>query len=49
MGRFLNFREKERSSFLFSKACRSLYRRKFKEIEDAPFAAYRGSCSDQFL
>jgi hypothetical protein len=24
----------------FSKACRSLHRRRFKEIEDAPFAVY---------
>ena len=38
---FLNFREKERGgSFLFSKACKSLYRRRFKEIEDAPLAAH---------
>jgi hypothetical protein len=34
--------ERERGSFLFSKACESLYRRKFKKIEDAPFAAYPG-------
>jgi hypothetical protein len=39
--RLLNFREKERGgSFLFSKACKSLYRRRFKEIEGAPLAAY---------
>jgi hypothetical protein len=38
----LNFREKERGGrFLFSKACKSLYRRRFKEIEDAPLAAYK--------
>jgi len=36
----LNSSGKERGgSFLFSKACKSLYRRRFKEIEDAPFAA----------
>ena len=32
--------ERERGSILFSKACKSLYRRRFKEIEDAPLAAY---------
>jgi hypothetical protein len=32
--------ERERGSFLFSKACKSLYRRRFKETEDAPLAAY---------
>jgi hypothetical protein len=32
--------EREGGSFLFSKACKSLYRRRFKIIEDAPFAAY---------
>jgi hypothetical protein len=32
--------ERERGSFLFSKACKSLYRRRFKKIEDAPLAAY---------
>ena len=32
--------EREGGSFLFSKACKSLYRRRFKEIGDAPFAAY---------
>jgi len=38
---FLNSSGKERGgSFLFSKACKSLYRRRFKEIEDAPLAAY---------
>src|SRR5215475_10865098 len=38
---FFNFREKERGgSFLFSKACKSLCRRRFKEIEDTPLAAY---------
>lgn len=38
---FFKFREKERGErYLFSKACRSLYRRRFKEFEDAPFAAY---------
>jgi hypothetical protein len=38
---FLNFREKERGrSFLFSKACKSLYRRRFRQSEDAPLAAY---------
>jgi len=32
---FLNFREKKRGgSFLFSKAYESLYRRRFKEVED---------------
>jgi len=32
--------KRDRGSFLFTKACKSLYRRKFKRIEDAPFAAY---------
>jgi hypothetical protein len=32
--------ERERGRFLFSKACGSLYRRRFKEFENAPFAAY---------
>jgi len=37
----LNFRGKrEGEGFFFSKACESLYRRRFKNIEDAPFAAY---------
>jgi hypothetical protein len=37
----LNSSGKERGgSFLFSKACKSLNRRRFKEIEDAPRAAY---------
>jgi hypothetical protein len=40
LGFFEFFREREGGSFLFSKACKSLYRRRFKEIEDAPFAAY---------
>jgi len=40
----LNSSGKERGgSFLFSKACKSLYRRRFKEIEDAPLAAYKDS------
>jgi hypothetical protein len=34
------FREKERGGRgLFSKACKSLYRHRFKEIEDAPLVA----------
>src|SRR6476646_9093753 len=38
---FKFFREREKGgSFLFSKACGSLYRRRFKEFENAPFAAY---------
>jgi hypothetical protein len=37
--------ERERGSFLFSKACKSLCRRRFKEIEDAPLAAYGISSS----
>jgi hypothetical protein len=38
----LNFREKERGrSFLFPKAYESLYRCRFKKIEDAPLAAYK--------
>jgi len=41
LGFFEFFRERDRGSFLFSKACKSLYRRRFKEIEDAPFAAYK--------
>jgi hypothetical protein len=40
LGFFEFFREREGKEFLFSKACKSLYRRRFKEIEDAPFAAY---------
>jgi hypothetical protein len=37
----LNSSGKERrESFLFSKACKSLYRRRFREFEDAPLAAY---------
>ena len=32
--------ERERGSFLFSKACKSLCRRRFKKIEYAPLAAY---------
>jgi hypothetical protein len=39
LGFFEFFRERERGRFLFSKACKSLYRRRFKEVEDAPFAA----------
>jgi hypothetical protein len=39
--RAFEFQGKERGgSFLFSKACKSLYRRRFKETEDAPPAAY---------
>jgi hypothetical protein len=38
---FFNSSVKERGgSFLFSKAYKSLYRRRFKEIEGAPLAAY---------
>jgi hypothetical protein len=40
LGFFEFFREREGGSFLFSKACESLYRRRFREFEDAPFAAY---------
>jgi hypothetical protein len=40
LGFFEFFRERERGSFLFSKACKSLYRRRFREFEDAPFPAY---------
>jgi hypothetical protein len=41
LGFFEFFRERERGgSFFFSKACKSLYRRRFKAIEDAPIAAY---------
>jgi len=44
----LNSSGKERGrSFLFSKACKSPYRRRFKEIEDAPLAAY-GYCNNYF-
>jgi hypothetical protein len=44
--RFFEFgEERERETFLFSKACKSLNRRRFKEIEDAPFAAYEVSYS----
>jgi hypothetical protein len=32
--------ERERGRVVFSKACKAFYRRRFKEIEDAPFAAY---------
>jgi hypothetical protein len=36
----LNFREKERGGKIFvSTACKSLSRRRFKNIEDAPLAA----------
>jgi len=41
LGFFEFFREKRGGSFLFSKACKSLYRRRFKEFEDAPFAAHK--------
>jgi hypothetical protein len=40
--------EREREVFLFSRACRSSSRRRFKEIEDAPFAAY-GYAQDKFI
>jgi len=41
LGFFEFFREREKGgSFLFSKACKSLYRRRFEEFEDAPLAAY---------
>jgi hypothetical protein len=37
--RLFEFQEKKRGEdFLFSKACKSLYRRRFKEIEDTPLA-----------
>jgi hypothetical protein len=39
LGFFEFFRERERGRFLFSKACKSLYRRRFKVFEDAPLAA----------
>jgi hypothetical protein len=46
----LNSSGKERGgSFLFSKACKSLYRRRFKEIEDAPLAAYYFNKIQAFL
>jgi hypothetical protein len=32
--------ERERGKFLFSKACKNLYRRRFIEFEDAPCVAY---------
>jgi hypothetical protein len=38
LGFFEFFREREGGRFLLSKACKSLYRRGFKKIEDAPFA-----------
>jgi hypothetical protein len=38
---FLEFgEEREGGRILFSKAYKSLYRRRFKNIEDAPLAAY---------
>jgi hypothetical protein len=40
LGFFEFFRERERGKFSVFKICKSLYRRRFKEIEDAPFAAY---------
>jgi hypothetical protein len=40
LGFFEFFRERERGRFLFSKACKSLSRRRFKEFEDTPFATY---------
>jgi hypothetical protein len=39
-GFLISGRKREGGSFPFSKACRSLHRRRFKEIEDAPFAVY---------
>jgi hypothetical protein len=42
VGGFLEFRKNLKCKRgLESKACKSLSRRRFKEIEDAPFAAYR--------
>lgn len=39
---FLIFRKKrEGGTFLFSRACKGLYRRRFKEIEKCAAAAYR--------
>lgn len=45
LGFFEFFREGKRGgNFLFSKACKSLHRRRFKEIEDAPPAAHLTAC-----
>jgi hypothetical protein len=41
--------EREREKFLFSKACKNLNRRRFKEIEDVPLAAYKNSAQRNFL
>jgi hypothetical protein len=42
------FRERETGKFsIFSKACKSLFRRRFRETEDAPLAAYLGRHSTQ--
>jgi hypothetical protein len=41
LGSFEFFREREGGRFLFSKACKSVYRRRFTEFEDAPSAAYK--------
>jgi len=38
------FKERKEGSSLVSEACKSLYRRRFKEIEDAPFVAYLIAC-----
>jgi hypothetical protein len=40
LGFFEFFREERGRRLLFSKAWKNLYRHRFKEIEDAPFAAY---------
>jgi hypothetical protein len=40
LGFFEFFRKREGGSYFFSMACKSLNRRRFKEFEDAPIAAY---------
>jgi hypothetical protein len=41
LGFFVFFRERERGKVSVFKGLQKLYRRRFKNIEDAPFAAYR--------